>query len=128
MTFSSTLSPALLAISAMARPAIRRRVAGAWDDRYGAYHEGIPGDTPIRAVIHPLKGEEIAQLPQGEIASDHRRIWTAAELRVSDDEATSDIVIDEAGTPYRITLQGFRVEAGFTRCIGKRIYDRGRSV
>lgn len=128
MTASANLAPALLAVSAMARPAIRRRSSGAWDDRFGAYHGGIAGDTPIRAVIQPLKGEETAQLPQGEIAADHRRIWTAAELRVSDDAATSDIVIDEAGVAYRITLQGFRVEAGFTRCIGKRIYDRGRSV
>jgi hypothetical protein len=128
MTFSVNLSPALLAVSAMARPAIRRRVAGVWDEHSGVYHQGVPADTPIRAVVHALDGEEIAQLPQGEIADDHRQIWTVAELRVSADEETSDIVIDEAGVSYRITLQGFRVEAGFTRCIGKRIYDRGRGV
>ena len=127
MTFSVSLSPALLAVSALARPAVRRRVAGLWEDLQSIYHEGIPWDLPIEAVIQPMTGREIAQLPEGEVARDHRRIWTAAHIRVSDDD-TSDIVIDEDGVAYRIIQEGFRVEAGFTRCIGKRIYDRGRSV
>ena len=123
-------APALIAIRMMARDATRRRTEGVWASGRSEYTSGIPVDTPIRAVIQTAKDLDLNQLPEGERFETYKAIWTEAELRTSSDgdETTADIAIDEFGQKFRIINQGFRVEAGFTKCYGRLINDRGRSI
>lgn len=120
----------VLAVRFFARPATRIRTEGSW--QRGRWIEGIPVPTDIKAVIQGIKSEELRSLAAGERIDDFRAIWTEASLRTSDDGAEppvlADIVEDEFGVKWRIIQEGFRVEGPFTRCIGKKIDDRGRSL
>lgn len=119
---------AVLSVRMLARPAQRERVHGIWQN--GVWSDAIPVTTEIKAVVQGIKDETLRSLPEGERADDFRAIWTEASLQTADDATgqQADIVIDEFGNRWRIIQDGFRVEGAFTRCVGKKTDDRGRSV
>lgn len=80
-----------------ARDLTLRRVnaAGSW--AAGRFVEGSRSDTTITGAFQPLNGQEIALLPEGSRASDHRKVLTETELRGLDqheEKAADQVVVD----------------------------------
>lgn len=122
-----TLGLSVIAIRMYLRPAKRLREEGNWQN--GKWFDGIPTTTDIKAVFQGVKDTDLAQLPQGERASEYNAIWTEADVRTTEDGAglPADILIDEFGTKWRLIQRSYRIEGGFSRCIGEKVDERGRS-
>lgn len=119
-----------LPIALMARPAtLRRHPAGEWRDN-GQFVPGAATPTTIKAVIQAASEKDLRVLPEGERTDGYVTIWSLVELRTADEDAgtVADEVTGPEGEAFRIVKVGYRSEAGFWRCIGRKIDDRGRSL
>jgi len=119
-----------LPIALMARPAtLRRHPAGAWADN-GQFVPGTAAETTIQAVIQAASEKDIRILPEGERTDGYVTIWSLSELRTADEDAgtVADEIEGSEGEAFRIVRVAYRSEAGFWRCIGRKIDDRGRSL
>ena len=125
----SGLDPVLVAISFLARPAtLVRPAAGSWID--GRWIAAAPTETPITAVIQSPAPEDLETLPAGERTGGEVTVWSLTELHTAseDDQTAADVVRTQNGTEYRIIRASRRVEGGFSRAMGRRDVDRGRSL
>lgn len=122
------LYPVLVSIAFLARPVVLLRSTGTWSG--GRWVVDAPDETPILAVIHASKPEDLETLPEGERTGGEVTIWTETALHTAseDDQTPADVVRAGDGTEYRIIQARRRDEGGFTRAIGRRIVDRGRSL
>jgi hypothetical protein len=79
---------------------LRRHGASTWGS------DGAPtsstSDSTISGSWQPLNGKEIALLPEGERASDRRKMYTQAEVRTVDQHggAAADLVSPDGGTTW----------------------------
>jgi hypothetical protein len=125
----SGLDPVLVAVAFLARPAtLVRPAAGSWID--GRWTAAAPNETPITAVIQSPAPEDLVTLPEGERTGGEVTIWSSTALHTAseDDQTAADVVRAENGTEYRIIRASRRVEGGFSRAMGRRDVDRGRSL
>lgn len=125
----SGLDPVLVAIAFLARPAtLIRPTSGAWID--GRWAAAAPTETPITAVIQSPAPEDLETLPEGERTGGEVTIWSQTALHAAseDDQTVADVVRAENGVEYRVIRASRRVEGGFSRAMGRRHIDRGRSL
>lgn len=61
-----------------------RRFGAGTRDSFGAFVPGATVDTVIKASVQPMRGQELAILPEGERQKDQRKVYTLTELRTAD--------------------------------------------
>lgn len=73
---------------------VTRLAGGAYDPATGEFVNGAPASFTITAAVHPYSaGRHQVTLPEGARAEDVRVLWTATQLRVTDDAADNDVVM-----------------------------------
>ena len=125
------LSPAIIAIRMLARPAtIRRSGVGKWQEDGTFLKDSGVTTIAVRAVVQAPGVDDLALLPQGETSSGKVVVWCEEELKVSDESIgrEADRVVTEAGQTFKIIAVKSRSEAGFWRAIGSEYDDRDRSL
>lgn len=98
------------AIDALATPVvIKSRLAGYYGDD-GEYRNGHTTETTISAVVQPINGFELMDLPEGIREQAKYAIWSRSAI-------ANDQIIVNRGIEYRVMKVSERPEGGYTKAI-----------
>ncbi|UNK39380.1 hypothetical protein MNR02_06645 [Shinella sp. H4-D48] len=90
-----------------------RETNGAYNDD-GEWVPGSPVATTIKAVVQPVKGNQLLDMPEGKRTEAGWMCWSRSELACDDKAGTFDRIVSK-GITYKVVFAWPREEGGFYR-------------